>query len=73
MTIRFAVFIAPLLLAVAFSSSLAFANGDDEEPAKPNCPKGQVWDSKQQRCLKQTSSLIPDADRTDYALSLIHI
>ena len=70
MTIRFAVLTAPLLLAVAFSSSLAFANGDDEEPAKPNCPKGQVWDSKQQRCLKQTSSLVPDADRTDYAYRL---
>jgi tetratricopeptide (TPR) repeat protein len=70
MTIRFAVFTAPLLLAVAFSSSLAFANGDDEEPAKPNCPKGQVWDSKQQRCLKQTSSLVPDVDRTDYAYRL---
>ncbi|KJZ43209.1 tetratricopeptide repeat protein [Pseudomonas fluorescens] len=70
MTIRLAVFTAPLLLAVAFSSSLAFAHGDDEEPAKPNCPKGQVWDSKQQRCLKQTSSLVPDADRTDYAYRL---
>ncbi|WP_283184193.1 tetratricopeptide repeat protein [Pseudomonas svalbardensis] len=71
MTIRFAVFTAPLLLAVAFSSSLALANGDDEEePAKPNCPKGQVWDSKQQKCLKQTSSLVPDADRTDYAYRL---
>ena len=70
MTIRFAVFTAPLLLAVAFSSSLAFANGDDEEPAKPNCPKGQVWDSKQQKCLRQTNNLVPDADRTDYAFRL---
>ena len=70
MTIRFAVFTAPLLLAVAFSSSLAWADGDEDEPAKPNCPKGQVWDSKQQRCLKQSSSLVPDADRTDYAYRL---
>ena len=70
MNIRFAVFTAPLLLAVALSGSLAFANGDEEEPAKPNCPKGQVWDSKQQKCLMQTSSLVPDADRTDYAYRL---
>lgn len=70
MNSRFAVFSAPLLLAVALSSSLALANGDDEEPAKPNCPKGQVWDSKSQKCVMQTSSLVPDADRTDYAYRL---
>jgi len=70
MNIRFAVLTVQLLLAVALSSSLAFANGDDEKPAKPNCPKGQVWDSKQQKCLKQTSSLVSDADRTDYAYRL---
>ena len=62
---------SPLLLAAALSSSLAFANADeDEEPAKPNCPKGQVWDSKQQKCLMQDSSLLPDADRTTYAYRL---
>ena len=70
MNSRLAVFTAPLLLAVALSSSLALANGDDEEPAKPNCPKGQVWDSKSQKCVMQTSSLVPDADRTDYAYRL---
>jgi Flp pilus assembly protein TadD len=60
----------PLLLVAALSSSFAFANGDEEEPAKPNCPKGQVWDSKQQKCLMQNSSLLPDADRADYAYRL---
>lgn len=70
MTIRFAVFTAPLLLAVALSSSLALANGDDDAPAKPNCPKGKVFDTKSQKCVMQTSSLVPDADRTDYAYRL---
>ena len=70
MNIRFTAVTAPLLLAVALSSSLAFANGDDEEPAKPNCPKGQVFDTKSQKCVMQTSSLVPDADRTDYAYRL---
>ena len=71
MNIRLAAFATPLLLAFALSGSLAFAEGDEEEPVqKPECPKGQVWDSKQQRCLKQTSSLVPDADRTDYAYRL---
>jgi Flp pilus assembly protein TadD len=70
MTIRFAVFTAPLLLAVALSGSLALANGEDDAPAKPNCPKGQVFDTKSQKCIMQTSSLVPDADRTDYAYRL---
>ena len=70
MNTRLAWCCTPLLLAVALSSSFAFANGDEEEPAKPNCPKGQVWDSKQQKCLMQNSSLLPDADRTDYAYRL---
>lgn len=70
MNSHLAVFTAPLLLAVALSSALALASGDEEEPAKPNCPKGQVWDSKSQRCVMQTSHLVPDADRTDYAYRL---
>lgn len=70
MTIRFAVFTAPLLLAVALSGSLALADGDDDAPAKPNCPKGQVFDTKSQKCVMQTSSLVPDTDRTDYAYRL---
>lgn len=70
MTIRSAMFAAPLLLAAALSSHLAFANGDDDAPAKPNCPKGQIWDSKSQKCVLQTSSAVPDADRTDYAYRL---
>jgi tetratricopeptide (TPR) repeat protein len=68
---RFAVIATPLLLAVALSSSLALANGGgDGPPAKPSCPKGQVLDTRSQKCLKQTSSLVPDADRTDYAYQL---
>jgi len=74
MNLRFAVFTAPLLLAgcltAALTSSLALAHGDEDEPAKPNCPKGQVLDSKSNKCLKQTSSLVPDADRTNYAYRL---
>ena len=71
MNTRFAVLTIQLLLAVALSSSLALANGGgDDAPARPNCPKGQVFDSRSQKCLKQTSSLVPDADRTEYAYRL---
>jgi tetratricopeptide (TPR) repeat protein len=70
MNIRFAVFATPLLLVAALSSTLVFAHGDDAAPAKPNCPKGQVFDSKSNKCVLQTSSLVPDNDRVDYAYRL---
>ncbi|MEX3776241.1 tetratricopeptide repeat protein [Pseudomonas sp. MYb118] len=70
MNVRFAVFATQLLLAVALCSTLALANGEDDAPARPNCPKGQVWDTKSQKCVLQTSHLVPDADRTDYAYRL---
>jgi tetratricopeptide (TPR) repeat protein len=70
MNSRFSVFIAPLLIATAFASTLALAHGDDNSPAKPECPRGQVLDKKTQKCVMQTSKLVPDADRTDYAYQL---
>ena len=71
MTIRSVMFAAPLLLVTALSASMAFANGDESAPVqKPNCPKGQVWDSQSQKCVMQTSRAVPDADRTDYAYRL---
>jgi len=64
-------FAAPLLLVAAMSSRLVVASGDEKDPVqKPECPKGQVWDSKTQKCVLQTSSLLPDADRTIYAYRL---
>jgi len=70
MNVRLAVLTTQLLLAVVLTSTLALANGEDDAPAKPNCPKGQVFDTKSQKCVLQTSSLVPDADRTDYAYRL---
>ena len=70
MNVRLAVFTTQLLLAVVLTSTLALANGEDDAPAKPNCPKGQVFDTRSQKCVRQTSSLVPDADRTDYAYRL---
>ncbi|WP_223259122.1 hypothetical protein [Pseudomonas moraviensis] len=71
MTIRPVMFAAPLLLVAAMSSQLVVASGGEKDPVqKPECPKGQVWDSKTQKCVLQTSSLLPDADRTIYAYRL---
>ncbi|MCW8275037.1 tetratricopeptide repeat protein [Pseudomonas sp. PCH199] len=70
MNSRYSIFTAPLILAVVLSGSQAWAHGDDDSPAAPQCPRGQVLDKKSQKCVSQTSKLVPDADRTDYAYQL---
>ena len=57
-------------LAVALLAGQARASGDESAPPKPNCPKGQVWDTKTGKCVLQTSKATSDADRTDYAYRL---
>lgn len=70
MNSRLSAYVAPLLIVFTFASSLALANGEEDTPAKPQCPRGQVFDKKSQKCVMQTSKLVPDADRTDYAYQL---
>ena len=57
-------------MALALLAGQARASGDESAPPKPNCPKGQVWDSKARKCTMQTSKATSDADRTDYAYRL---
>jgi tetratricopeptide (TPR) repeat protein len=60
-------------LAAALSSipvSASGGGGSSNQPTRPNCPKGKVWDSHSKNCVSQQSSLAPDADRTDYAYRL---
>ena len=57
-------------LALALLAGQAHASGDESAPPKPNCPKGQIWDSKTGKCTLQTSKATSDADRTDYAYRL---
>ncbi|NBB09500.1 tetratricopeptide repeat protein [Pseudomonas sp. SLFW] len=57
-------------VALALFAGQANASGDESAPPKPNCPKGQVWDSKSGKCVMQTSKATSDADRTDYAYRL---
>lgn len=62
-----------LVCLAAVGPALASGGGgDDDEKSKaaPDCPPGQVRDSAEQRCLEQTSSLLPDADRSAYAYRL---
>lgn len=57
-------------MALALLAGQARASGDESAPPKPNCPKGQVWDSKTRKCTMQTSQATSDADRTEYAYRL---
>ncbi len=44
-----------VLPVAALSSPAAFAVDESDAVKKPECPKGQVWDSKTQQCVLQTS------------------
>jgi tetratricopeptide (TPR) repeat protein len=55
-----------LCLTAAPTLGLADSGGKDN---MANCPRGEVWDSRTQRCVKQGSSL-PDKALTDYAAAL---
>jgi Flp pilus assembly protein TadD len=57
-------------MALALLAGQARASGDESAPPKPDCPKGQVWDSKAHKCTMQTSKATSDADRANYAYRL---
>ncbi|MBN6774366.1 hypothetical protein JRG42_11695 [Pseudomonas granadensis] len=66
MTIRSVMFAAPWLLVAVISSPLALATEEKGQPVqKPECPKGQVWDSKSQKCALQTSA-VHDSSQPEY-------
>lgn len=54
MKIRQVLFAIPVLVATLSSPSI-FAGNESDAVKKPECPKGQVWDSKTQQCVLQTS------------------
>ncbi|MGY2342047.1 tetratricopeptide repeat protein [Pseudomonas sp. SDO5532_S415] len=67
---RYSMFTVALTLATVLPGSHAWANGEEDTPAKPQCPRDQVYDPKSHKCVKQTSNRVSDADRTDYAYRL---
>ncbi|AZD08802.1 hypothetical protein C4K26_3399 [Pseudomonas chlororaphis] len=58
---------------LAFGAALLLAGGllTTLPAVAANCPGGQVWDSKNQRCVSQRTTRLPDADRTDQARGLL--
>jgi tetratricopeptide (TPR) repeat protein len=60
-------------LALAFGPALTLADGSGgggSGGANANCPRGEIWDTRTQRCVKQQGSAVPDKVLTDYAYAL---
>ena len=64
-----ATFAAAIVLSLA-SAGPAFPAGDDSNQSMTTCNKGEVWDSRTKRCVKASSSLLPDKMLTEYAYAL---
>ena len=63
-----AMFAAAFALSLTLGPALAVADsGGGDNPG--TCPRGEVWDSRSGRCVKQGSAL-PDKVLTDYAAAL---
>jgi tetratricopeptide (TPR) repeat protein len=45
--------------------------GGNERSNRTTCDRGEVWDSKSQRCVKAENGVLPDEALTDYAFALI--
>lgn len=58
-----------LITGLSGWSMMAHAMGDDSRKT-PDCPKGQVYDSKTKTCMIEKSSMLTDQDKTQYAYHL---
>jgi len=63
-----AMFAAAFALALTAGPSFAVADSGGKDDTG-TCPRGEVWDSRSGRCVKQGSAL-PDKVLTDYAAAL---
>jgi len=67
-----AMFAAAFGLALALGPTLALADGGGgggSGGANADCPRGEIWDQRSGRCVKQGSAL-PDKVLRDYAYAL---
>ncbi|MGO6855208.1 tetratricopeptide repeat protein [Rhizobium leguminosarum] len=69
MTARIASIILGGCLAASVVSGPVFAVGDDSSTT-PVCKKGEIYDQKTKKCVKQQSANVSDENRADYAYSL---
>lgn len=60
----------PALLFVIHANP-ALAAGDDSTNSNiPDCPRGQVYDSKSKQCVPDKTARLSDEDKTNYAYHL---
>lgn len=72
-TVRIASLVFGGFIAASMLSTPVFAvggGGSGSDASTPVCKKGQIYDKKSKRCVKQSSANVPDEDRTDYAYAL---
>jgi tetratricopeptide (TPR) repeat protein len=66
-----------VILAAAFGLCLsavgpALADGGGSDRSNTTtCSKGEVWDSRNQKCVKAENGVLPDKALTDYAFALV--
>jgi tetratricopeptide (TPR) repeat protein len=46
-------------------------SGGSDRSNTPSCGKGEVWDSRSQKCVRAENGVVPDEALTDYAEALI--
>ena len=68
-TVRIASILVGGCLAASLFSGPVFAVGNDNS-TMPTCKKGEIYDQKTKKCVKQQSANVSDENRTDYAYSL---
>jgi tetratricopeptide (TPR) repeat protein len=64
-----AMFAAAFALCLA-SAGPAFSDGGDSNQSMTTCGKGEVWDSRTKKCVRASSSLLPDEMLTENAYAL---
>ncbi len=65
----------PGIIALGFAllvslTGAARADGGGRDDTTPTCPRGQVWDSRTQRCVQAQSGVLPDKALADNAYAL---
>ena len=68
-----------VILAAAFGLCLMTAGpaladgggGGSDRSSTPSCGRGEVWDTRSQKCVKAENGVLPDQELTDYAFALV--
>ena len=55
----------------AFADGGGGGGGSDRTSNTPACGRGEVWDSRSQKCVKAENGVLPDRELTNYAFTLV--